>query len=90
MAWKVEFDDSARRAFRKLNPSIQDQILRYLRQRIATNDDPRRFGKALSGDKAGLWRYRVGDCRVICDIQDGALRVLVVQVGNRRDVYQKT
>lgn len=51
-------------------------------------DNPRSTGKALTGPLGGLWRYRVGDCRVICDIQDGALRVLVVQLGNRREVYR--
>jgi mRNA interferase RelE/StbE len=51
-------------------------------------DDPRSLGKALTGPLGGLWRYRVGDYRVICDIQDGALCVLVLQVGNRREVYR--
>jgi mRNA interferase RelE/StbE len=55
-------------------------------ERIAVLENPRDAGKALSGPLGGLWRYRVGDCRVICDIQDGALRVVVVQLGNRREV----
>jgi mRNA interferase RelE/StbE len=88
MTLRVEFDDNARRALRKLNPSIQDQIKRYLRQRIATDEDPRRFGKALSGDLAGLWRYRVGDHRIICRIEHDRLLVLVVALGHRKLVYQ--
>ena len=56
--------------------------------RVAPADDPRSIGKALSGPLGGFWRYRVGDCRVICDIQDGALRVLVVEIGHRREVYR--
>jgi mRNA interferase RelE/StbE len=58
-------------------------------ERVATLDDPRSIGEALKGSKLGdLWKYRVGDYRVISDIQDGALRVLVVRVGNRREVYR--
>jgi mRNA interferase RelE/StbE len=88
MTWKVEFDDRARRALRKLNPAVQNQIQRYLRQRIATDDDPRRFGKALSADSTGLWRYRIGDHRVNCKIDDDRLIVLVVKLGHRKLVYQ--
>ncbi len=57
-------------------------------ERIAGLDDPRSTGKALTGPLGAFWRYRAGDCRVICDIQDGALRVLVVQVSNRREIYR--
>ena len=57
-------------------------------ERIAGMSNPRSAGKALTGPLGGLWRYRVGDFRVICEIQDGALRVLVVQLGNRREVYR--
>ena len=57
-------------------------------ERISEMDNPRSTGKALTGPLGGLWRCRVGDCRVICDIQDGALRVLVVQLGSRREVYR--
>jgi mRNA interferase RelE/StbE len=57
-------------------------------ERIAELANPRSTGKALTGPLGGLWRYRVGDCRVVCEIQDGALRVLVVRVGNRREIYR--
>jgi mRNA interferase RelE/StbE len=86
MTWKVEFDDHASRAFRKLNSS-QDQIKRYLRERIATDEDPRRFGKGLSGDKGGLWRYRVGGHRIICKIEEDRRTVRVVKLGHRKLVY---
>ncbi len=56
--------------------------------RVAALDDPRSLGKALAGPMGGLWRYRVGDCRVICEIRDRVLRVLVVRIGHRRDVYR--
>lgn len=88
MAWSIEYADTAREQLRKLDRSLARRIVDYLDERIAGPDDPRRMGKALSGPLGGLWRYRVGDCRVICDIQDGTLRVLVVRIGNRGTVYR--
>ncbi len=85
--WRVEFDRDAARELRKLGEPARSAILRYLRERIATSEDPRRFGKPLVGDLKGLWRYRVGDCRIVARIEDERLLVLVVTVGNRRDVY---
>jgi mRNA interferase RelE/StbE len=64
------------------------RIVDFMDERIARMESPRSTGKALTGPLGDFWRYRVGDCRVICDIQDGALRVLVVQVGNRREIYR--
>jgi mRNA interferase RelE/StbE len=87
LAWTVELDDRAVRDLRDLDPPVAREILRYLRERIATDEDPRRFGKALTGDKAGQWRYRVRDWRLICQIEDERLIVLVVRVGHRRDIY---
>ncbi|HEX5720457.1 MAG TPA: type II toxin-antitoxin system RelE/ParE family toxin [Thermoanaerobaculia bacterium] len=87
MVWTVEFDDRAVRDLRDLDPPVSREILRYLRERIATDHDPRRFGRALTGDKQGLWRYRVRDWRLICRIEEERLVVLVVGVGHRRDVY---
>jgi mRNA interferase RelE/StbE len=85
--WSVEFDDRARRDLRKLDKQAQRDILHYLRERIATSDDPRRFGKPLGGDKWGLWRYRVHVYRLICRIEDDRLIVLVVGIGHRKEVY---
>ena len=90
MVWTIDYADTARSQLRKLDKQTARRIVDYMDERIADLENPRSAGKALTGPLGGLWRYRVGDCRVICDIQDGALRVLVVQVGNRRDVYQKT
>ncbi len=81
MTWTVEFDDAAAKELRKLDKQTQQEILRYFRKRIATNEDPRRFGKPLSRDLAGLWRYRVRNYRMICNIEDGNLLVLVLRVG---------
>lgn len=87
MTWTVEFDESAARELRRLDRQIQREILNYFRQRIATDEDPRRFGKPLSRELAGLWRYRVRDYRMICNIEDDKLVVLVVRVSHRKDVY---
>jgi mRNA interferase RelE/StbE len=85
--WRVEFDRDAARDLRKLGVRAQRLILRYLRERIATDEDPRRFGRALTRDLKGLWRYRVGDYRIVASIEDDRFVVLVVTVGHRREVY---
>jgi mRNA interferase RelE/StbE len=85
--WHVEFDPDAARDLRKLGAVAEHAIFRFLRQRIATAGDPRRFGKPLTGDLKGLWRYRVGDYRIVAAIEDNRFVVLVVTVGHRRDVY---
>lgn len=85
--WRIEWDDGARRDLRRLGRPEQEQIIAYLRERIATTDDPRRFGKPLRADLAGLWRYRINNYRLICRIEDQRLVVLVVTVGHRRDVF---
>jgi mRNA interferase RelE/StbE len=88
LVWTIEYTDTVKTQLRKLDRQIAKRILDYMDERIVTRDDPRSAGKALVGPLGGLWRYRVGDYRVICKIQDGTLRVLVVQLGNRKDVYR--
>jgi len=85
--WRVEFDSDAARDLRKLGHEAQRLILTYLRNRIATTQDPRRFGHALLRELEGLWRYRVGDYRIVASIEDERFVVLVVTVGHRREVY---
>ena len=87
LIWSIEWDDRAVKELRKLDKTVQRNILKYLRTRIATSEDPRRFGKGLTADKVGLWRYRVDDHRLICRIEDSRLIVLVVRVGHRKNVY---
>lgn len=87
MAWKVEWDNRAIDELKKLDKEAARRILKYLRERIEGDEDPRRFGKALASNKAGLWRYRIGDCRVICQIEDSNHIVFVVKVGHRSDIY---
>ena len=88
MTWSVEWDDTAVKELRKLDKQAQRDIIKYFRERIAIDDDPRRFGKQLSRELAGLWRYRVHNFRMICNIEDNKLVVLVLRVGHRRDVYE--
>jgi len=89
LAWLIEFDDAAKKDLSKLYKPIARRITGFLRERVAPLDDPRSLGHALKGAALGeLWRYRVGDYRIICDIQDGALRILVVTIGNRREIYR--
>ena len=90
MAWKVELDPAAERELSKIDPQTARRILAFLHEREAQLDDPRSIGEALKGSKLGaFWKYRVGDYRIISSIEDGALRVLVVRIGNRREVYRK-
>ena len=86
-AWRVEFDVRAAKELKKLDPDAQRAITLFFKKRIATELDPRRFGKSLSGNLAGLWRYRIGDYRAICVIQDERLVVLALKIGHRREVY---
>ncbi len=88
MAWTIDYTDNARQQLRKLDKQTARRILDYMDERIAPMEDPRSTGKPLAGPLGACWRYRVGDCRVICDIQDGALRVLVVRIGARDKVYR--
>lgn len=88
MGWTIEYDPGAIRDLNKLNRSIKSEVFRYMQERIAQADSPRNFGKALRHEKLGLWRYRIRDFRVICELQDARRVVLVVGVGHRRDVYR--
>jgi mRNA interferase RelE/StbE len=86
LTWSVEWDDRARRELRKLDPGAQREILRYFRERIAVDRDPRRLGKALSADLKGFWRYRIRHYRAICKIEDDRVVVLVLRVAHRKEV----
>jgi mRNA interferase RelE/StbE len=86
--WRVEFHPAAVRDLRKLGAEDKSRVLRYLRQRITGSANPRRFGHPLTGDRKGLWRYRLGDYRIVAAIEDDRFVVLVVTVGHRREVYR--
>ncbi len=88
MSWAYRFDERALKELRKLDRKAQQDIINYLDGRVAGKNDPRRFGKALHADLADLWRYRVGDYRILCQIKDGLLLVLVISVGHRKNIYR--
>jgi mRNA interferase RelE/StbE len=89
LAWKIEYNDTATKQLGRLDRQIAKRIVDYMDKRIAPFADPRSMGKALTGPLGNLWRYRVGDYRVICAIENEALRVLVVRLGHRGDVYRR-
>jgi mRNA interferase RelE/StbE len=88
LAWTLRLSETAKRQLRKLDSSNAQVILRYLNRVVQETSDPRERGSGLRANLAGLWRYRVGDYRVICNIEDHELVILVLQIGHRRDVYQ--
>ena len=88
MAWRIEFEESAKKELAKLDRQEARRIVRFLREQIEPAEDPRRVGKPLKGTLAGLWRYRVGNYRIVARIQDDRLLVLVVRIGHRREVYR--
>ncbi len=87
MAWTVEVSNYAEKQLRKLDKPIQQRLLDWLDDRIEGCKNPRHFGEPLRGEMAGLWRYRIGDYRFICEIQDQQLVVLALAVGHRREIY---
>jgi mRNA interferase RelE/StbE len=89
MAWQVELSTLAQKNLAQLDPQIARRVLTFLDERVTHLMDPRSIGQALKGTRLGdLWKYRVGDYRIIASIEDHALRILVVRIGNRRDVYK--
>jgi mRNA interferase RelE/StbE len=86
--WRIEINRTAERQIKKLGRSVQRTIIRFLKERLILLDNPRQLGKPLRGEKGELWRYRVGDYRLVCDIRDEKLTVLLVQVGHRKEVYR--
>jgi mRNA interferase RelE/StbE len=89
MAWSVELAETAERELAKLDAQHRKRILKFLHQRVATLDDPRGIGEALHGSEFGeFWRYRVGDYRLICKIEDDRVLVLVLRVGHRKEIYR--
>jgi mRNA interferase RelE/StbE len=88
LAWRIELTETANKQLAKLDKVEARCITKFLRERLAATDNPRNIGKALSGPLGGLWRYRADDYRLICEIQDGVLCVLVLKIGNCREVYK--
>ncbi len=86
--WRIDITRTATRQITKLDQQGQRAILKFLRERLARAENPRQWGTALQGEKRGLWRYGVGDYRLVCDIQDGKVTVLILELGHRKDVYR--
>ena len=89
MVWAIEFDEAAKKELAKLDPQVARRLLAFLTQRVISLKDPRSFGQALKGSKLGeFWKYRVGDFRIIAKIQDQKMIILVLRIGNRREIYR--
>ena len=84
MAWSIEYAKTAKDQLRKLDRPVAKRILDFMDERIAVLENPRQTGKALKGPLGEFWCYRVGDFRIICEIRDDVISILVVQIGNRR------
>lgn len=89
MAWAVEYDRDAVKTLKKLDKPVAAKIVSYLDE-VGEQQNPRTQGKGLSGNLAGLWRYRVGDYRIICDLLDDQLVIVAVDLGHRSQVYTNT
>jgi mRNA interferase RelE/StbE len=88
LAWRIDFSDTARKQLSKIGRTEVKRITAFLRERLQPMDDPRQIGLALKG-AGNLWRYRVGDYRIVASIEDEQVRVLVVRIGHRREVYRE-
>ena len=89
MTWKIEFDRDAQKELRKLDRQSAKRITNFLIEGLALRDNPRELGESLKGPELGeYWKYRVGDYRIICKIQDRQITILVIRIGNRREVYR--
>jgi mRNA interferase RelE/StbE len=89
MAWKVDLSPTALKQLGKLDKSVSGRILNFLRERVEKLDDPRQIGQRLQGTLSEFWKYRVGDYRLICSLEDDRLVVLVLRIGHRREVYKR-
>lgn len=89
MAWRIEFVPAAAKELTKLGRTEATRIIETLETRIAVLDDPRTLGSALTGELGGLWRWRIGDYRVVARIEDERITILIVRVAHRRDVYRR-
>ncbi|WP_308389268.1 type II toxin-antitoxin system RelE/ParE family toxin [Acidithiobacillus sp. AMEEHan] len=90
MAWRIDFDDKAKKDLAGLDRTVAKRITAFLRERVAPLDDPRSIGEVLKGSRLGdFWKYRVGDYRITASIEDDAIRILVLRIGNRKEVCRK-
>ncbi len=89
MAWTIEISKDAQKDLRRIDRTAATRIVRFLDERVVTSLDPRTLAEPLAGNEfAGLWRFRVGDYRIIADIEHDVLKVLVLEIGPRGSVYR--
>lgn len=88
MKYKVIFTDKANKQLNKIDKHVASLIIGWIEKNLAGTENPRQHGKGLTGNKAGEWRYRIGDYRIICDIQDEEIIILVLEIGHRRNIYE--
>ena len=90
MVWEIEFDDAAKKELAKLDPQAARRVIQFLRTRLQSLKNPRSIGQALKGSELGdFWKYRLGDIRIIATIEDDRLVILVLRVGNRKEIYRR-
>ena len=88
MAWQVELSPAALKVLSKMDKPVAQRLINFLRDRLEKIEDPRSIGQALKGSELGeFWKYRVGDYRLVAQIEDGVMRILVIKIGNRKEVY---
>jgi mRNA interferase RelE/StbE len=89
LAWTIEFTEAARKSLKAIDRTKSVRIVQFLVERVARLDNPRQFGAALQGQRyKGIWKYRVGDYRILAEIKDATVTILVVEIGHRREVYR--
>ncbi|MBU2840917.1 type II toxin-antitoxin system RelE/ParE family toxin [Acidithiobacillus thiooxidans] len=88
MAWKIEYAESVQKDIRKIDTQQRKRIREFLENKVANLEDPRMLGKALTGSFSGLWRYRIGSYRIVTHIEDHDVRILVVKMAHRKEVYR--
>ena len=87
MSYTVEYTSRAIKSMKKLDRSVLVMIKAWIEKNLVDTDDPRRHGKGLTSNRSGQWRYRVGDYRILVEIQEDKLVILIVEVGHRKDIY---
>ncbi|WP_300720720.1 type II toxin-antitoxin system RelE/ParE family toxin [uncultured Brachyspira sp.] len=88
MNYSIEVSERFEKEFKKLDKYTQKMIKAWIEKNLSNTENPRVFGKGLSADKAGLWRYRIGDYRLICEIIDKKLVILALTIGHRKEIYK--
>lgn len=88
MAWSVQYSEKARKQLKKLDPNQNKLLIAWIEKNLIGCENPRSFGKVLTGNKSDWWRYRVGDYRLLAELKDNELLILVVQAGHRKDIYR--